>query len=351
MSVQTQGSALGLMEGFLNEIRSGQQKQAGSGDGSDPTSLPGKDVDNGTRPATQGARAKENEADVRKQLGNAGNAGQRDANSTPNNTEKSQSGGMKRLTADDPAPQTIKGAPPKPEDKGPGDSTFGDRKYASLAQRSEALEVKLAAAKPKKAAVSENAVPAKNVETDTVTEPPKGDSEQKRAAAEKYQEDAQAGYVAAMGVAQQLGFSAPVSAEDEATLTKFAEEKIAGIQTAARQDAQMFVEYLQGHAAGMAKRADPDPDPGPGPVAPPPDPTAGAEAGAMPPEAGGGEGGEMPEEELRRIADALEAAGVTPEDLAAAIAQVEQQEGGGGGPPEAGAEAPPAGPPAGPPMA
>lgn len=372
---QKVGSALDLVQNFLEEIR-GSEKRAETGDGSEPTELPYKGVSNNTQKASLGSRASENRSDVEKQLGSTGVTGQEDANSAPNNSEKVQ-GEMKRLTADDTAPQSIKAYPPKPGDgSGPGDETYGsERKYGSLGSKMAEFLQKVGAAEcsSDKAVTSENAVPKKNEATPPATPPPAGDTKQasegrpaegnptegqpaagkqaeeqvkeaemrKRAAADKHREAAEAGYVAAhalsVKVAEHLKQSQDATDQDEVV-----QEKIAAVQEAADRDAQMFVEYMQGHLDGLQKSAEPEPEPAPEAELPPmpeggdvpPMPEGGAEPPPMPAE------GEDPEAQLEAIAAALEEAGVTPEDLAEAIAAVEQS-GGEGMPEDVGAAAAP----------
>ena len=364
------GSALDLVQDLLEEIR-GSEKKAETGDGSDPTSLPYKGVSNNTQKGTTGARAAENIADVKKSLGSTGVTGQEDASSAPNNSEKTQSGDMQRLTADDKAPQTIASKPPKPGDKGPGDETY-DKKYASLRDKAAAWLEKHASAEPKKTDdkknASENAVPKDNLTTPKDAVPTSGENKtaelQKRAAAEKYREDAEAGYAAAemlaTHVATALAKQAEAPSEDKIVM-----EKIAAVRAAAEQDAGMFIDFMRGHLDAMSKKAEPDPEPDPDPdpephaepdadeAGGPPDGDADdAGGGGMPPGAGGGMppgaggapgGGGSPEETLEAIAAALEQAGITPEQLAEAIAAVEQSQGGGGGgmPPGGGGGMPP----------
>jgi hypothetical protein len=352
------GSALDLVQDFLEEIR-GSEKKAETGDGSDPTSLPYKGVSNNTQKATTGARAAENREDVKKSLGSTGVTGQEDASSAPNVSEKTQSGDMQRLTADDGAPQTIKAYPPKPGDKGPGDETY-DKKYASLRDKTAAVLAKYASAKPddKKTNTSENAVPKENLATPKAAVATSGEDKtaelQKRAAAEKYREEAEAGYAAAQILATNVAtaLSKQAAARSEETV---AMEKIAAVRAAAEDDAGLFIDFMRGHLDAMSKKAEPEPEPEPAPeehaepdadnAGGPPDgdaddqggvdPAAMMGSGGMPPGAEGG-GGESPEAKLEAIAAALEEAGITPEELAEAIAAVEQQQGGGGMPPGAG---------------
>lgn len=306
------GSALDLVQNFLDEIR-GSEKKAETGDGSDPTSLPYKSVDNHTQKGTMGARAAENREDVKKMLGSAGVIGQEDANSAPNTSEKTQSGGMKRLTADDHAPQTVNDNPPKPGDgKGPGDSTYSDRKYASL--RDKAAELLNRFGIEEAVANTDN----QSVEL------------QKRAAASKYREDAEAGYVAAhllaTQVAEALHKQAAAPEEDAIAL-----EKLAVVCSTAEQDASMFVDFMRGHLDGLNKQAElnpesghrPDPEPEPESAPVYKDDDASSEAGETP------LGDDGAEAKLEAIAAALEEAGITPEELAEAIAAVEQAQSGG----------------------
>ena len=82
MSKETQGQVFGLMDNLLEKIRAEKRAaQKKATDGSEPTSHPVMNADDGTQPAREGSRSSENEADVSKDYGVLGNTGQEDANS------------------------------------------------------------------------------------------------------------------------------------------------------------------------------------------------------------------------------------------------------------------------------
>jgi hypothetical protein len=190
-------------------------------------------------------------------------------------------------------------------------------------------------------------------------------AQEKLAAATKYRDDAEAGYMAAELVASQMGFSKEATEQEKAADAQV-EQVIGNIVKNAQADAETYAQFLGAHIAGqqaalqergLAKKAE---GPGMMPAADdgssaggamiPPEVLAAGAGGAggegAPPEAGGpggpgGPGGGGDEEAtLDALAEALAQAGVTPEELAAAVEEA-QASGGEGGPPGGGGAPPP----------
>ena len=104
MSGQKIENALGLVDRFLADARAEKQAalQKAATDPSDPTTHPVMKADDGTVPAREGARSAENEADVRKSLGDQGMTGQEDANKA-SSTHPSDSIGTQKMDSSVPA--------------------------------------------------------------------------------------------------------------------------------------------------------------------------------------------------------------------------------------------------------
>lgn len=372
--MKTNGSVMGLMDALMTSIRTKQAQQAKAAtDPSEPTTHPVMKADDGTQPAREGSRSAENEADVKKDLGAAGNTGQEDANSAtsakPTDTIGTQKMDSSEVKGNVQTPGTTPPKPPESPDH-QSNQTFSE-KYSSAEaalKTGNALLAKLASALVKtaedKTVASENAAGTKTpVATKTETTPAQGDGKKipppketktagldKQAAANKYREDAEAGYVAAEFLAHQLGLTKESQAIEAAT-----EAEIAKIVKAAEADADIFCDYMEGHAEATKKADDMGGMGAMGGMIPPEllgagGPAAAADAGGaglppelmggggMPPEGGmGGEG--MGEEQIiDALAQALAEEGVTPEQLAEAVASA--GEGGGMPPPEAAPPAP-----------
>ena len=365
---QTNRSVLDMMDSFLKKAEE-LSKEAGNLDlASDAKSThPSANVDDGTQKANEGARSSENESDVRKDTPNTIN--DESANNTAGGSKKpTDTQGTVSMASDDP----LKGNVDTPKDnhsqsmsdKGPGDNTFsgtGDKSAAASALAAEAnrLLAELAMI-GKQAAAPAQAAPAAPAAQPPVEGQDKQAAETKEAmekaaalfkeAAEKYPEDVEAGYVAAALLAHELGMLKDAGAADVYT------ETVAAIQKQAADDAQMYVDFLKGFTEKSAEGMEGMEGMGGGL---PPELAmlagggGGAEGGmppegAMPPEgelqgdegaaglAGEGEGGggELGaeggnEDVLEALVQALDEAGATPEDLAAALA--EAQGGGEGG--------------------
>jgi len=382
MADKNLGNALALLQTFIKEAQKSEQMAKKATDPSEPTSHPVMKSEDGTQKAQEGAKGTELTADIRKALGESGVTGQQDAGSAPGNSEKSI-GEMKPLASDSmggnvATPKATKDAPPG---KGPGDNTFSE-KYSELAgignrllgSLSTLVQQKQAAMPPQLAAALGKKKEAPHVETKAEekkegpghekAEPPKVEqAEHKMAAAEKYPDDAAAGYMVAQSLLNELNQnqlqqkqaadqfehiikSAQADAELYASfvsgLTKGAEFGRYA-RTKAAEGLPMSEEGSEGGEGGMDAGGAPG---GPGGGLPPevmaqlagggggpggpggPGPEAGGEGGEGGEGGGGGDAAVIDE-----LAQALDQAGVTPEELAQAIAHSQGGgEGGEGGP-------------------
>jgi len=357
----THGSVISLIDGFLKEAQAGDlEKKAGNLDlaGDAKSTHPSANVDDKTKPAAEGSRSSENEADVKKDVPNSINNPDTENTDAKGNEGATVNGDQGTVTMG--ADSGLKGNVDTPKkdhsqsmsDAGPGDGgeTFkGDWDKASAAS----------------ALVGEaNALLADVAMLTGATPPATGDVAQKSAAvdapaadgsevfakaAKQYPEDVEAGYTAAALLAQQMGFmkGAAERPSDETQM-------VAGILKAASSDAENYVDFLQGYAEEMQKAAMPmgaDPaalaalagEGDAGGELGEDEMAAGAgdeEAGAALQGLGGGEeamgaeemlgageeGGEGGSDELEAIAKVLAEAGIDPEELAEAVAA--QSEGG-----------------------
>ena len=371
---QTHGSVVQLMDSFLHEVD--LEKQASNLDlaGDAKSTHPSANVDDGTTPATEGARSSENEADVKK-----------DVPDTINDEDsKNQAGGSKKPTDDQgtismAADSGLEGNVDTPKkdhsksmsDSGPGDDTFDgswDKASADLAKQGNDIVASLTvllkqageeagetAPDPEPAPAAEEAPAEAAPEAEAQPEEPKTEdapaADDKEAsaevamfkqAAEQYPDAMEAGYQAAALLADQLGVGTEKSAADEQELVA----TVAGIRKQAEADADMYLRFLNGYNEANTKAAQ-----GPEELA-----ALANAGGGMPPEMGaemGGEGGMPPglegmmgggapeaeelaglgaeggeeggdeEAQLEEIAAALDEAGITPEELAAAVTEAQ----------------------------
>ncbi len=344
-------NVLDTLDTLLQQAKAEKQaslKQAT--DGSQPTTHPVMDVPDGTQPAKEGERSKENLADVKKDVGGNGNTGQRDASAGAKKnpidnigTVKMESDEVKGNVAD---PKATKDKPPESPSH-QSNETFNE-KYSSLQTLGKSIVDGFTALLTQEPAVTSKqaaAVPATATTTDGFTK----EAEEKLAAANEYPEDAQAGYVMAEYLLNQL-------TQTKEAQVKVQEETAAGIEhitKTAQADADLLVNYLIGREKGiktahnMRKSAV---EGGPamagaeetGEVAPPEG--GGMPEGGMPPGAGGQGAPQDEEHTLDALAQALDEAGVSPEELAHML---EQAHGGGGGMPEGGMPPGAGGPPGG----
>ncbi len=371
MGKNDQMNALACVDQYLTEIR--QVKSAAlkkkATDPSDPTTQPVMKADDGTVKATTGSRAAENDSDIKKDYGDAGNTGQEDAHSA-SSEHPSDSIGTMKMDADQTKGnvQTPKSTLSKPtkNDGGvespshPSNATFSE-KYSKLMAKGQNFLQKIAEMPEQfKKGKKKEEKPVAPVQA-PVAKGPEGD--EKKLAAAKYPDEAEAGYVAAALLAQELGFVEKQAATDPAKLQKEAEANAENLVKYAFTLADDYCDFLD----GLEKKADEMGAGGP-PQMIPPEVMAADQAGAgggMPPGAGmppgdgmppGGPGPEGPggagpggdEAIIEQLAQALEEAGITPEQLAEAVAAEEAGGGGGGGgmgaggpPMGGGGEAPP----------
>lgn len=397
-------SILQMMDNLLKEVN--LEKQAANLDlaSDSKSSHPSANVDDGTRPASEGARSAENKADIAAQV--------------PNNVEESESknmdGGSKKPTDDmgtvsmdsDTAAAGNVETPKKDHsnsmsDSGPGDDTFSgnwDKASAALLDEANGLLGEIAKIagdeiKPEDAPAAEPAAadaPAAG-EAQPASDPSEGAGETPaadagagddksasdvvgmyKAASAKFPEDEEAGYVAASMLVDYLS-----GQEKQASSHA---QVVADLRKEAQADAEAYHGFLQGYTDSLTKQSMPAGLEGlmgggggeGGPPMPegemPPEGGGGDEEAAMAALAGaggpGGEGGEEGGGELddeaviEALAEALDEAGVTPEELAEAVAEAQ----GGGGEAPMGGEgaegalaglgggAPMGGPEGGPPM-
>lgn len=360
---QTHGSVVNLIETFLEKAAADEKKATNLDLAGDAKSThPSANVDDKTKPATEGSRSSENESDVRKDTPNTIND-----ESSENSDESGNQGatingdqGTTTMAAD----SGLQGNVEKPKkdhsqsmsDSGPGDggeSFKGDWDKASSAKSltGEAnsiladltLLVKGAEAGQQPAPAAAPAAGQQKAAADG-----KKDEDQTqlvelyKQAAQQFPEDVEAGYTAAALLAQHLGLVKDASAEEASV------QAVELLQKEAEADAVMYADFLKGFAEAT-KQAMPEgmEDPaalaalgnaGEGEAAGGEMGGGGMDIGSLLAGAGGGEEGGMPGAEMmggeggdegaiiEAIAQALDEAGVTPEDLAEAVAA----EGGGG---------------------
>ncbi len=353
---------------------------------------PSANVDDGTQPAREGSRSSENEADVKKQTPNSiDNADTQ--NQAGGSTNFADSQGTQSMAADSGLKGNVdtpkKDHSKSMTDAGPGDDTF-DQNWdkASAADKSSLLlkegnEILAAVAGLSKKAGEDGeeapaAAPAEGgpaqqpdaapTETPSTESPPAegqpadggGDKEAQarvalyKTAAQQYPEDMEAGYVAASMLAQQLGLGVTKEAAEAAQQQTAA--VVDAVRKQAAADAAIYCGFLDGYEkqrgqekqggleellggagggagapAALADEGEAGGEMGIGGGG-----VEGAEGaeGAAGLEGAGGEmaaGGEEPsdEESVEAIAELLDEAGVSAEDLAAALQ--EAQGGGEGG--------------------
>ena len=337
-------NALDLMDSFLASVRS-EKRALSATSGPEPTTHPVMGADDGTTPAREGARSSENEADVRSDYGEQGNTGQEDSAAAGDGSVPADSIGTQSQASDEVKGNVAqpKGSKDDPAENGRGDAspghptnmTFNEKYSSALDLGAEILQ----------------GFAKKSAEEEEEEDEEEEDEAEKAAAARMYPADAEAGYMAAHAIAEHLGFGK----EAAVVQNQLVEASVEQIIKAAQEDAVNLHEYLVGAqtgaqlGAGIRKQAEDMPVP---PELPPELLAAGG--GELPPEllAGGGEpsaegagvpaealmGGEGDEDAaIEELAAALEEAGVTPEELAEAVAAAEG-EGGEGGEGEALAE-------------
>ena len=384
---KTHGSVLEHMDAFLERVRTGELGKEASANldlaGDAKSTHPSAKVDDGTKPATEGSRSAENESDVKKDV----------PNSINNEDTKNQAGGSANFadtqgTQSMAADSGLKGNVDTPKkdhsksmsDAGPGDDTFNQNWDKAPASEQSALLLKegndilavvaglsksAGGAGAGAAAASVGQEPAKQPEAAPAAS--SGDDKVAqdqvalyKEAAEQHPDDMEAGYVAGAMLAQQLGLGVTKEAAEAARQQNVA--TIDALRKQAAGDADVYCNFLDGYeksgsrkqagleellggagagapaalagegeaggemGAGMAGAGD-----GAGEMG------AGGEMGVGGEEGAGAAGGEEPsdEESVEAIAELLDEAGVTAEDLAAAL---QEAEGGGAGGGEGGGE-------------
>lgn len=343
---QTHASVGQLMDSFLTKVAEEEKASANLDLAGDAKSKhPSAQADDGTGPATEGARSAENEADVNKTTPNTINSADTN-NPAGGSSHASDSQGTQSMASDESAAGNVD--TPKnqhsmashpatgPGMEGKNDKAAGDE-FAQLSKLGNDLLAQIAVLTKKSgeddvAAASGGAAAA---EAAPVADETGKEADEKtvalfKEAAEKYPEDVEAGYVAAALLAQQLGLLPQEKQASDDELTGF----IANIRKQAAVDAENYVEFLKGYQESVEKGAMPE---GAMPEGAMLDPSVLAALGnaeeggdAL---AGAGEGGEeaageeaeepSDEEAIEAIAEALDEAGVTPEQLAQAVAEAE----------------------------
>jgi len=246
----THGSVINLIDGFLKEASNLDLA------GDAKTSHPSANVDDKTKPATEGARSAENEADVKKSVPDTINdaAAQNTGGSegaTPNGdqgtTTMASDSGLKGNT------DTPKKDHTPPAGEGPGN----EREIASAgnwdkASAAGSLVADANALLADVAMLGGVEVPSAAAPAAPATSKEAGDDTVGlfKQAASQYPEDVEAGYVAAALLAQRLGLMKEAS-EDVST------EAIVAIQKEASSDAENYADYLAGFAEEMQKAAMP----------------------------------------------------------------------------------------------
>ena len=374
MEKRSNESVLSMIDNLLEQADHVKQAAANLDLASDAKSKhPSADVSDGTRPATEGARSAENKSDVSKQVplnveeaASKNEAGGSENAADTMGTQSMDADAMKGNV------ETAKKESPPIAGEGPGTGDikmeYGTKVSADelvsganslLKQLSTALNVKTAVDVAPEGEVAPVATP---VEGEAQPEAPKveGAEGEKpasdvagmyKAAAKAYPEDEEAGYVAASMLIDFLG-------EEKSASDKY-EQTVDGIRKQASTDAESYTSFLKGYeesvkqAQGMPPGLEGMMAGGPeagmgGPGAGMGDPAAAmgapaggeggggeeaalaALAGAAGGEGGmGGEGGEEggggPDDEaiIEAIAEALDEAGVTPEELAEAVAEAQ----------------------------
>lgn len=384
-------NALSMVDQYLIDIKATKTAahKKSATDPSEPTTQPVMKADDGTVKATTGSRAAENDSDIRKAYGNEGSTGQEDAHSA-SSTMPSDSIGTQKMDASETKGnvQTPKATLPKPtkNDGGgespshPTNSTFSE-KYSKLLGRGKSFLEKVAALTPAAPAAAPATTPApttvkaagegmgenKDEKTNpAATQAPKVNGKEpedaKKLAAAKYPEEAEAGYLAAALLAQQLGFSKEAAASDADPVTQARVEEAIKYAAMLADDYCDFLDTFEKRSgdemgkehsnlappfkskkakdelgkkandlfpAGTAEASPMIPaetmagDMGGGAGGPP----MGGGGGGMDAGAGGMGAGGDDEAIIAQLAQALEEAGITPEQLAQAVAA---EEGGGG---------------------
>jgi hypothetical protein len=334
MGKRTHGSIINMMTQISKDIDLTKQAAANLDLASDAKSKhPSSREDDGTIPATEGARSAENEADVPKTA--PGTSINEAAAQNPENGSENfaDSQGTQSMDADESAAGNVdtpkKDHSKSMSDKGPGDQTFDgnyDKAAADIMGEANAVLAELAALN-----ATEKPAAAKSA---NANKPEAGDDKQAseavefyKTAAETYPEDEAAGYAAAGMLMDYLTQDEMAKQAEDAQYVQAVEE----LTKQASNDAELLVAAMQGYQEKLAEGyGDEMPEGMPGGE------MLGGEEGAgamLPPELMGGGGAEMAgengggdlsdEETIEALAEALDEAGVTPEELAEAVSGAE----------------------------
>lgn len=353
---QEAGSMVNLLDKWLGGIKTAAAKKQAE-DPTPPTSNPVMSAPDGTQKYTEGERGRENDADVTAELGALANVGESAVNSNEAGAKPTDTMGTQKQDSD-----VVKGNVPTPKEspKATHESVFksaelakqaGDllnlfgTKQASADTGGATIETKVPST-PAKAAAGDSEVPPEKKIADAMAE--------KKACAQKHPEAAKLGFQAADALLLELGLvkDASVNPEKEALRAK-----VASVVEAAHNSATKLATYLKAVADGQkmatlnnVKKAEPEIAAMTGAVSPE-GPGAGAMPGAdaagagMPPEAagaggpppmggsdmGGGQpGGDINQQLVEAIAQALDSGEVSPEELVAALEQTTGAGQGGG---------------------
>jgi len=284
------------IEDFLNTIQT--EKSASDDPG---TTHPVKNAPNGEIDATEGARSSENEADIKKGEGVSdaspeNNAGDSDKETDSQGTESQAADEMKG---------NVDGSPEMAPNTGTRENVMKAAADMSTSELANQILADVAVMTQDKQASAET-------------------TEDNKKASASNAEAAADGYKAAEAAAGALGLDKEAQVKEAMEL----------FSKTAHDDGIIYSDFLKGYAETMQKRAMGE--------------ELGLEGAELPeggmeegmPEEGMEEGGGADEAELEELAAALDEAGVTPEELAAALEGEAGMEGGEEGiPPEAAAEA------------
>lgn len=255
------GSVINLIEGFLKEASNLDLA------GDAKTTHPSADVDDKTKPATEGSRSSENEADVKKTVPNSiNNEDTANTDSKGPNPGATVNGDQGMTTMD--ADSGLKGNVDTPKkdhsqamsDSGPGDgseSFSGDWDKASAAGRlvgeANALLADIAMLSGMQGTAAQSRPAQKSAAASEPAATGDEAAELFKQAAEQYPEDVEAGYTAAALLAQQMGLMKEASDVNPSAETEMIEQVI----KSASHDAGNYVNFLHGYAEQMQKAANP----------------------------------------------------------------------------------------------
>ncbi len=346
MSNTTYGSVLAEIDSYVQTLREKRAAEAGD----TGTTHPSANVDDQTRPATEGARSAENEGDIVDSIigPDVNSASAADAE-TPN---KAVAMTAAAATGEDPKNETAsaKGDKDDGTTTHPADAEKVGDKYASFEKLSAAIEadaVKVATELGNEL-LADIAVIMDGVEKQAADDGAQQAADQDAGQADAVKFAEAAGYEAAQALEQQL----LDETREKAAAAQQAAELTATIQKEAEADAEMLIGYYESLAKSAEGEAEDEEATGSEGAALPPEDisalAAAANEGAAPAVPAPAEGGEIPpevaadlaaqaaqadggadegamadadeEQVVEALSDALAEAGVSPEELAQAVA-------------------------------